>query len=245
MIRVRFGKAVFTCSDRTGGISHGRYASLNVGDHVGDDEHAVQHNRAVLARVCNVNEILFARQVHSASVISVGSRGIERDFVGDAFVLGHERVGVAMMTADCMPIGIAPESGVALAVVHAGWRGLADGVLEATISTLWSIPGIGDPSTWDVFIGPCARAETYEFGAEDLAIVADRCGDSVRSRTPTGALSVDLVAGARTVLGRFGIDRIADCGVNTMVDDRYFSHRRSGSTGRQAIVGAFESGAPA
>lgn len=242
MLQFRFGQATFTCSNRNGGASSGVYASANIGDHVGDDPVVVARNRAALAKACGVAEIAFAEQVHGNVVVHMdeppGSPPI-----ADAFVLSNPGVGVAMMTADCMPIGIATEGGAHLAVIHAGWRGALAGVIESTVAALRELPDAGPVDRWDALIGPCARASTYEFGDADLEVLSEQFGDGVRSQTRWGTPSADLVRAANIVLERVGVQRVVDCGINTMDDPDFFSYRRSGVTGRQALIGVL--GAPA
>ncbi len=249
MLQFRFGRAVFTCSNRNGGVSTGEYSTANIGDHVGDDPHAVAQNRERLAIACGVDTIVFAQQVHGNDVHTIEGAShrtppLETALVADAFVLSHSGVGVAMMTADCMPIGIATQGGSHLAVIHAGWRGLLAGVIESTVETLRALPDAGTPEQWDAIIGPCARAATYEFGEPDLGVLAAHFGEEIRSTTRQGTPSADLVYGAREVIERLGIRRAIDCEINTMDDPDYFSYRRSGVTGRQALIGVLDAVEP-
>ena len=137
---------------------------------------------------------------------------------------------LAIVTADCAPIVLASDA--AVGVVHAGHRGLANGVLAAAVARVRAT-GAGRVRA---FLGPCIRSECYEFGADDLAPFVARFGAEVEGRTRAGAPALDLAAGVRIALAEAGVDELDDCGVCTADDADCFSYRRDGTTGRQVTV---------
>jgi YfiH family protein len=149
----------------------------------------------------------------------------------DAAVTAVPGVVLVVLTADCAPIAIADE--VAVGVVHAGWRGLVAGVVPAAVAALRSV-GEGPVRA---AIGPCVRPAHYEFGPIDLARLSDRFGPGVEGRTASGAPALDVAAAVRVAFAEVGVDDVDDPGWSTAADpSRWFSHRRDGTTGRQALV---------
>ena len=139
-------------------------------------------------------------------------------------------VPLAIMTADCAPVVLANDG--AVAVAHAGHRGLAAGVLEAAVDALRAVAS-GDVRA---FLGPCIRVECYEFGAGDLAELVEQFGPEVEGRTRNGEPAFDIAAAVRVALARVGVDDLDDCGICTADSPEYFSYRRDGVTGRQVTV---------
>lgn len=209
--------AVFTT--RRGGHSHGPYASLNLGLKTDDDRQAVIANRAGLAEELGV-ELTFVRQVHGREVVTVDAPG--RDLLeADGQATAKPGIGLAMLAADCLPVAVACESAVAM--VHAGWRGLAAGVIEEGVRALRELDGRG---SLHAAIGPGAGPCCYEVG------------DEVRERFGTRERTLDLKAIARAQLEEAGAQVVHDVGLCTMcAPELFFSHRRDhGVTGRQAGV---------
>lgn len=208
-------------TDRRGGHSRPPYDSLNLADHTGDDLDVVAANRARVARVLG-QPFALARQVHGRGVLEVrpGSAGV----VGEADVLVARRPGalLAVLTADCAPVVLLGQRG--LAVVHAGWRGLVAGALEAGIAAVGPVR-----SAW---VGPAIRACCYEVGPEVTAAFA------ARSLPLAGPGRVDVSDAALVLLRRAGVKDVARADVCTCHDERYFSHRRAGVTGRQGAFAA-------
>jgi YfiH family protein len=203
------GSALFTT--RRGGVSEGPYASLNLGLLTEDDPAHVEANRERAREQAGAGRLLQGRQVHGTRVVT------DADYIEEADGQVTTRAGMAAMVlvADCLPVALAGPH--AVGVVHAGWRGLAGGVLEAGIQAVGDGPiaaAIGPG------IGPCC----YEVG------------DDVRRAFGTDGATLDLKAQARARLEAAGIEEIHDCGLCTSCDtERFFSHRRDrGLTGRQA-----------
>jgi polyphenol oxidase len=220
-------------SFRGGGASHGVYASLNLGDHVGDDPKAVAANRRELATTAGLPaEPRWLAQVHGVKVADLDAA--EAQFAADAAVTRRPGTVAAILTADCLPIVFASDSGDAVAAAHAGWRGLAAGVIEATVDAL-GVPA----KKLLAWLGPAIGPRHFEVGEEvRLAFLeghpeaADAFQMNSRDR-----FMADLALLARQRLAQLGVGRVYGCGECTYTcGDRYFSHRRDGATGRQATL---------
>ncbi|MDQ1386376.1 MAG: purine-nucleoside/S-methyl-5-thioadenosine phosphorylase / adenosine deaminase [Actinomycetota bacterium] len=228
-VEARVGPARVWCS----GWAHG-----NVGDHVGDDPVAVARNRAALGASTSGADTrgwVWLRQVHGNEVYVADGAPTpsgEPGPMADAVVTAARGLTLAIVTADCAPLVIACDD--AVGVVHAGHRGLANGVIEAAVAQLRDI-GTGDVRA---FLGPCIRAPRYEFGADALADLVAQFGTIVEGRTRAGRPALDIAAAIGVVLERVGVVPFADCGICTADDGAYFSYRRDGETGRQATIAA-------
>lgn len=224
------GRALFTT--RRGGVSRGPYASLNLGRWTDDDPAAVAENRRRLARAMGVADgaIAQGRQVHGTRVARVVAPPDPAVAPSPADGQATALRGVAplVLTADCLPVAlIAPG---AVAVVHAGWRGLAGGVLAAGVAAVRELGGDGPIAA---AIGPGAGGCCYEVGDEVRAAFAAH-GPAVRD-----GRRIDLKAIARRELAAAGVAAVHDSGICTICadPDLFFSHRRDGGvTGRQAGV---------
>jgi len=207
------GTALFTT--RRGGVSDGPFASLNLGLRTDDDAARVRENRARVARLSG-GRIAQARQVHGTRVVAADPDAVEE---ADGQVTAERGVAAMALTADCLPIALVAPEGVAM--LHAGWRGLADGVIAAGVQALRGL-GAGEIAA---AIGPGAGPCCYEVGAE------------VHAAFGTSGRTVDLKTLARERLEAAGVGVVHDCGLCTIHDERFFSHRRDrGVTGRQAGV---------
>ena len=162
-------------------------------------------------------------QVHGASVVSVTKPGEHAGVEADAAVTRVRGVKLAVRTADCVPVVLVADD--AIGVVHAGWRGLAGGILQKTIAELGSVGR--------AYVGPHIRVGCYEFGVADLDEVAGALGDGVRGTTLWGAPALDLTAGVRAALGDIPVH---DTGACTACGDVYFSWRARRETGRFATI---------
>jgi purine-nucleoside/S-methyl-5'-thioadenosine phosphorylase / adenosine deaminase len=228
-------RAVFT--SRHGGFSTGPYATFNLGRLTDDAPEAVHRNRTLLQQRAG-GRLAMIRQVHGARVVRIDERPSgPSDPVGpDSFreleeADGHatalQDVAPMVLVADCLPVVVA--GGGALAVLHAGWRGLADGVLAEGMRAVREL-GSGGPM--EAAIGPGAGVCCYEVGEE----VHRRFASPDRDRFRRGD-NLDLKAIAREQLERAGVDAVHDAGLCTICDRDFFSHRRDrGLTGRQSGV---------
>jgi purine-nucleoside/S-methyl-5'-thioadenosine phosphorylase / adenosine deaminase len=225
-------RVVFT--DRIGGTSAPPYDSLNLGDHVGDDPARVLANRARLAELVggvpgDPARWVWLRQVHGSAVVTLeGAPSSPPE--ADAAVTGAVGLPLVVLAADCAPVALAAPG--AVAVVHAGWPGLEQGVLGAAVAALRAVA----PGPVRAWLGPCVHPARYEFGADLLARLVDRLGSEVASTTEAGTPALDIPRAVRVSLARAGVDDLTDVSVCTAASPDHFSHRRDGVTGRQAVV---------
>lgn len=207
--------------------------------HVGDDPAAVVENRTRVAAALGLpapSEWWFLDQVHGADVVTVTGSPPATPPQADAAITNRVGIPLAVLTADCAPVAIVSDD--ALGVVHVGWRGLLAGVVEAAVTALRAI-GTGPVRA---VIGPCVRPAHYEFGRGDLDRLVARFGPSVEGRSAGGTTALDLARAVRVACAEVGVDTF-DLGWCTAADpDRWFSHRRDGTTGRQALVAVMEAG---
>jgi YfiH family protein len=217
-------------SFRGGGASAAPYASLNLGDHVGDHVQAVADNRRALIAAAGLPaEPVWLEQVHGVHVADLDEPGPYAP--ADAAVTRRAKRVCAILTADCLPVVFATESGDTIAAAHAGWRGLSAGVIEATVQAIGA-----SPQRLIVWLGPAIGPQHFEVGAEvRQAFIRSDPGDvEAFEQHARGRFMADLAWLARRRLKRLGISRVHGGGECTYARaDRYFSHRRDGITGRQ------------
>lgn len=214
---------------RSGGVSRGPYASFNLAAHVGDDPAAVAANRARLRAGLDLPaEPHWLEQVHGTTVVEAGGHGPADGSIGRE----PGRV-CAVLTADCLPVLLCDRAGTVVAALHAGWRGLAAGVLEAGIAALGR-PG-RELLAW---LGPAIGPEAFVVGEEVRAAFTRLHPEDAGSFRPAaGGWHADLRALARRRLARAGVTAVfgvADC--TYAGRDTYFSFRRDGTCGRQAAL---------
>ena len=229
---VNLGPGQVWCSDRRGGVSAPPYDAANVGDHVGDDPHAVAANRARLATAAGLvapTQWVWLDQVHGVHVHGA-SEPTRIPPEADAAVTATRGLPLAVLTADCAPVALACDD--AVGVVHAGHRGLEHGVIESAVAALRRI-GTGAVRA---YLGPCIRPARYEFGAADLARLVARFGPGVEGRTREGRPAFDVPAAVRAALAGCGVDDLDDSGICTAESSEHFSYRRDGVTGRQVTI---------
>lgn len=228
---------------RTGpGVSAAPFERFNLGSRCGDEADAVATNRTRLVEAARLPAAPhWLRQVHGTGVVRFGEGMVEtapRDDDGepeaDAAVTSVPGVVLAILTADCLPVVLAARDGSEVAAAHAGWRGLAGGVLEATVAAMRTAPG--DVLAW---LGPAAGADAYEVGREvfDAFVDPDPDAGAAFRATRPGHWHVDLYALARRRLAAAGVTRVFGGGLCSISDPvRFFSHRRDQRTGRMATL---------
>ena len=225
---------VAVATTRTGGVRRGPYASMNLGAHVGDDATSVRENRRLLQeRLGLASEPAWLSQVHGNAVVDVTRVG-EGTPEADAAVSRTVGTACAVLTADCLPVLFAARDGTAVGAAHAGWRGLAAGVLENAVAALRTPPG--ELLAW---LGPAISQPSFEVGLEvrDAFVAADPAAEAHFERNARGRLQADLYGLARLRLVAAGVTAIYGGGWCTYEDTgRFFSYRRDKSCGRMATV---------
>jgi YfiH family protein len=212
---------------RAGGISSAPYDSLNLGDHVGDAPLAVQRNRMLLNSLLP-SEPVWLNQVHGTTVANADRASCLPQ--ADACIARHRAAVCVVMTADCLPVLLCDSQGSVVGVAHAGWKGLAAGVIEATVKSMDV-----DPDTVMAWLGPAISQDAFEVGDEVRAafVAAQAQAASAFVAGQSGKWFADLYALARLRLHALGITRVYGGGSCTYRErERYFSYRRDGSTGR-------------
>jgi YfiH family protein len=227
---------------RSGGVSTGTYASLNLGGHVGDDPSSVSENRSRLAGAMGVapDALVIANQVHGARV-AVVRRG---DDPGDADVLvtTDPTIAICVLVADCVPAVLIDPVARVLAVVHAGWRGIA---AQTAIAALDAAVSLGaDPRRCRAHVGPCISPRAYQVGEEVVAaFVAVGCGDDAVD--DAGGFRVDLAGACVRQLVGSGVpaDQVVRSVLVTDGGARFFSDRSQRPSGRFAIAARLDGSA--
>ncbi|MEL7024351.1 MAG: peptidoglycan editing factor PgeF [Pseudomonadota bacterium] len=218
---------------RTGGVSADAYASLNLGDHVGDDGHCVARNRELLRAGADIGQpLLWLQQVHGTKVIHADdwTEGVE----ADAIVSDTPGQPLVIMTADCLPILLASRRGDEVAAVHAGWRGLADGLVANTVAAMKT--AASDVVAW---IGPSISQLHYEVDetVRDAFVAKDHRATNCFLPNERGRWFADLKTLAVISLRLAGVRRVTDANLcSYQLADRFFSHRREAPCGRMASV---------
>jgi hypothetical protein len=220
---------------RRGGVSVPPWDSFNLGDHVGDDPDHVAANRALLRRHLPA-EPHWLKQVHSARVADL-DRGDALE--ADAACSRSRGTVCAVLTADCLPVLLCDRAGSVVAAAHAGWRGLAGGVLEASVAAM----GV-EPREILAWLGPAIGPQAFEVGDEVREAFVARHTEAAAAFTPRPHVPdappkwlADIYQLARVRLNRAGVAAIHGGGRCTFSEpDRFFSYRRDGITGRMAAL---------
>lgn len=216
---------------RSGGASHGPYASFNLGQRVGDDAQSVASNRETLRRLLSA-EPAWMRQVHGVRVIELEASGTDEQ--ADAAVARAPGHVCVVLTADCLPVLLTDADGTVVAVAHAGWRGLAAGVIENAVRAMRVTP-----DRLIAYLGPGIGAQAYEVGTDvvDAMVAVDAQALQAFSPHGGGKFLADLCLLARQRLERLGVTRIHGGTLCTYSDAaRFYSFRRDGVTGRMASL---------
>jgi YfiH family protein len=211
-------------TDRLGGASSGEYASLNLGDHVGDDLEVVAANRALVS--AKFGSTQYMNQVHGNRVAIIEEVTDEVP-TADALVTGIPGITLAVMVADCIPLLLKSKDSVA--AVHVGRKGLLNRVAEKAIDVMREI----SDAQISAIIGPAICGKCYEVSPEIFSEVTASHPESA-SQTRSNTPSLDLVAALISDLGKLGITEIDNQSRCTLEDKDLYSYRRDGATGRQA-----------
>jgi len=228
-------------SQRTGGHSKGDYESFNLGAHVGDDERAVAANRSQLLQELQLPaKPQWLEQIHSDRIVEAKTDGLVR--TADASFAAAPGAVCAVLTADCLPVFFCDKSGTRVAAAHAGWRGLAGGILRSSVEALDC-----DPQQLLVWLGPAIGPQAFETGVDVLEIFfenalggehAEEIAQCFRPHTkkPLHFLG-DIYALARAELRQLGVSEIYGGDRCTFTEEEhFFSYRRDKTTGRMASL---------
>ena len=244
------------CTTLAGGVSTGPRTSLNLGEHVGDAPEAVAENRSRLRAAIGVRPV-FLRQVHGTDVVALDADTPEASgaIAADACTTTEAGIACTIMVADCMPVLFTDEAGRRVAAAHAGWRGLAAGVLERAFSAfaLDDAPTIGATAgdahargapeviAW---LGPCIGPKVFEVGSEVKAAFeahAAEASSCFKAGAAPGKWLADLPALARQRLRAMGVEAVygndgSDAWCTVSNSSQFFSYRREAGSGRFAAL---------
>ncbi|KQA25404.1 polyphenol oxidase [Vibrio metoecus] len=206
------------------------YQGLNLGMHVGDDPALVLRNRQSLVEASTMpSSPIWLNQTHSTVVLNVDAP-TEQVLDADGLITSTPKVVCSAMTADCLPVLMTNRTGTQVAAVHAGWRGLLNGIVEQTAARM-----SGDVMVW---LGPAIGAQVFEVGEDVFAAFVAHHPQAEHAFTPRaqqGKWLADMSQLVKLRLQELGIEQVFDSGLCTYQDaDRFYSYRRDGVTGRQA-----------
>lgn len=220
---------------RAGGVSVAPYDTLNLGMHVEDNPLNVARNRQLL-NACVPTEPVWLNQVHGVSVVDAGATACVPD--ADAAFSTSRGAVCAVMTADCLPLLFCNREGTVVAATHAGWRGLCEGVIEATIEAMQVLPG-----SLMAWLGPAIGPQAFEVGEDVRQEFISQQNEAKDAFAATGVdkCLADIYRLAQLRLERMGVTEIYGGGIDqdfcTYTDkNRFFSFRRDGKTGRMATL---------
>jgi len=217
---------------RAGGVSESKFRSLNLADHVDDDISHVQENRQRLCRHLNIQQPLWLKQVHGVEVVN--AQTAKSPVEADAIVSFQTNQPCAVMTADCLPLLFCNQSATKVAAAHAGWRGLANGVIEATVSAMQE-----NNDALMVWLGPAIGPKQFEVGQDvfDAFVAHDAQAKLAFEQTDETHYLADVYQLARQRLKKLGIEAVYGGGLCTYSDEeRFYSFRRNPVTGRMASL---------
>ncbi len=216
---------------RKGGFSRKQWSSLNLGDRCGDDPSDVKQNRELLRSLlpCDPH---WLKQVHGKRVVAWAD-GLNFEPEADAMESKNVRQVCAVLTADCLPVLFCNKDGTKVAASHAGWRGLAAGVLEATVLAMEN-----DPAELMAWLGPAIGPQVFEVGNDVYDSFVNVNDHNSKAFKPDGdRWLADLYLLARQALSRVGVKQVSGGQYCTYSDpDKFFSYRRDGVVGRMASV---------
>lgn len=220
---------------RDGGVSRPPYDSFNLADHVGDDPSAVRENRRRLATHLGGRPVCWLDQVHGTTVLEA-ARPWPEPPRADALWTRETGLGLAVLTADCLPVVLVARDFSAAGIAHGGWRGLVGGILGEVVRAM---PGAG----WIAWIGPGIGPDAYEVGEDVLSAVRALplpVEGAIRPGRRPGKGWLDLPTLASLQLESLGVEEIHRDGRCTFASEDLYSYRRDGETGRMATVVALE-----
>ena len=226
-------------TERSGGSSSAPYASLNLSLRVGDHGAVVVRNRRRVCSAFGLPAFACAEQVHGAGLSWIGPDHADAGFLDpgaavpgvDALFTGAPEIALGILTADCVPVALIDRRTGRLGVVHAGWRGVAGGIMSAAVGAF------DDPGDVHAVLGPAICIDHYEVG-EDVARAVERgAAGAVPSKREDGRLFIDVSGAVAAALRAAGVRDVSFANECTACEpSRFFSYRRDGITGRQALI---------
>ena len=212
-------------SSKFGGLSTGDFAEFNLGNHVGDDQNSVAKNRTQLKGYLSLQNLVFMNQTHGTDIVTV-DKEIPTHIEADALITSERSMGLAVLTADCIPLLI--DAGDSIAAVHVGRKGLVDGIIPCVMDALLN-RGATSLKAW---LGPAICGKCYEVSPEMY--------DDITSNFPSAATSIgthclDLPAAAINQLQGYGV-QVQNFHRCTLESSSYYSYRTKATTGRMAGV---------
>jgi len=241
----------FVFSGRTGGVGTGHFEGLNLSYNVGDDPSIVRENRSLLAEQLGVplSRWVLCRQVHGTGVAVVGglqegrgatdrNSGIPRT---DGLVTSSCGTAIGVLTADCVPLIIVEPVAPAVAVIHAGWRGVLSGIAAVGVGKLAKRSN-GAPGTMYAFVGPHIGPCCMEVGEDVASLFAEAFGDGVLKGTEKSLVDLRAAVGQQLVGAGLPESHIFDGGLCTACSQDYFSFRGDPECGRQISLAWIEEG---
>ena len=221
-------------STRCGGVSEGPYHSLNLGDHVDDDAGDVAQNRTLLFKTLQLPAApVWLNQVHGTDIVQLPYSGTDTPKADGSFSCVAGQV-CAVMTADCLPILLCDNQGTVVAAAHAGWRGLAAGVVENTVNAMAVAP-----ENLMAWLGPAIGPDVFEVGPDLVDAFVEQDSETRHAFRQTSAHHwlADIYQLARYRLQKLGIQQVCGGGFCTYTDkERFYSYRRDKVTGRMAAL---------
>ncbi|MBB5019165.1 hypothetical protein HNQ59_002463 [Chitinivorax tropicus] len=217
---------------RHGGVSNPPFQSMNLGDHVGDLPNTVLENRLRL-RTLLPSDPCWLQQVHGTTVAHADMEHTQPP-TADASVARQAGSVCVVMTADCLPVLLCDQAGTVVGAAHAGWRGLLNGVIEATVTAMQA-----HPETLMAWLGPAIGPDAFEVGSEVQAafVQSDPNAAVAFAAIPDDKYLADIYQLAKIRLNRLGVQHVYGGDFCTVVErDRFFSYRRNGQTGRMASL---------
>ncbi|MCX6404586.1 MAG: polyphenol oxidase family protein [Actinobacteria bacterium] len=222
----QYGEISVAVTSRFGGYSNGPFNSLNLADHVGDEQSAVLNNRELLCQLLNADSLKVLAATHGSDVSVVDAQ--TQVVPGDGLVTNSKNLGLVALAADCLPFALVDPVAQLVAVGHCGWQGLVAELPKSLADEFLSQGGV--PSRSVAVLGPAICGTCYEVPADRVALVGAKCPHAV-----VDDRHVDITAGVKAQLGEYGfeIEQIAGC---TAKSEALYSYRRDGITGRHALA---------
>ena len=216
---------------RTGGVSLGGFSSLNPADHVNDNlQHVLTNRQCIRDMLCLPAEPVWLQQTHSVQVVCADQ--VTDCPEADASYTDKKNIVCCVLTADCLPVLLCDQQGAVIAAIHAGWRGLLNGIIENTVLNM-------PDSRILAWLGPAIGAQCFEVGDDVRSDFINNSAqfDSAFQKQLTGKYLADIYQIARILLNNVGVQQIYGGGYCTVTDkERFFSYRRDSQAGRMATL---------